>query len=366
MNILWFTWKDRRHPTAGGAEVLNEEHAKRLVKNGYKVTFIVAGFANGKRSEMVDGYRVIRVGNRWTVYWEAYKYFKRHLQNWPDYVIEEINTFPFFTQFYVKQPKALYIYQLCREIWFHELFFPLSLIGYFLEPIYLFLLRGNIVFTESESTKKDLQRYGYSSKKIHIIPIGITLKPIEKITDAKKYKEFTILSFGAIRSMKQTMHQLEAFELAKVTAPSLKLKIAGPLIGAYGKKFLQKIKHGRYIKDIEYLGPATEQKKKELMQKCHVILVTSIKEGWGLVVTEAASQGTPAIVYNSDGLRDSVIHLKTGLICRKNTPENLAKDINNFFKNKQLYKKTQLKAVSLSRKFSSHYSHAALLRVIKI
>jgi glycosyltransferase involved in cell wall biosynthesis len=36
------------------------------------------------------------------------------------------------------------------------------------------------------------------------------------------------------------------------------------------------------------------------------LAVTSVREGWGLVVDEAASVGTPSIGYDVDGLRDSV------------------------------------------------------------
>ena len=65
-------------------------------------------------------------------------------------------------------------------------------------------------------------------------------------------------------------------------------------------------------------------KKLDLMQRAHLICVTSLKEGWGLIVTEAASQGTPAVVYNVDGLRDSVRNGKTGFVCEMNTPGNMA------------------------------------------
>ena len=55
---------------------------------------------------------------------------------------------------------------------------------------------------------------------------------------------------------------------------------------------------------------------------------TSVKEGWGLIVTEAGSQGTPAIVYDVDGLRDIVVESETGVIFNsKNKPEELAKKI---------------------------------------
>ena len=49
------------------------------------------------------------------------------------------------------------------------------------------------------------------------------------------------------------------------------------------------------------------------MAEAHVLLMTSVREGWGLVVTEANACGTPAVVYNVPGLRDSVRNEETGL-----------------------------------------------------
>lgn len=42
----------------------------------------------------------------------------------------------------------------------------------------------------------------------------------------------------------------------------------------------------------------------------------SAVEGWGLVVTEAAARGTPAIGFDVPGLRDSVEDGVTGLLAR--------------------------------------------------
>src|SRR3990172_9551868 len=102
MKILWFNWKDRKNPLAGGAELINEEIAKRLVRDGNEVILLVAGFSGAKTEEIIDGYKVVRLGNRWTVYWQAYRYYKKYLMGWADLVIDEMNTIPFFAKFYVK------------------------------------------------------------------------------------------------------------------------------------------------------------------------------------------------------------------------------------------------------------------------
>lgn len=365
MRILWFTWKDRRNPDAGGAEVINEEMAKRLVKNGHKVTFIVAGFSGGKPEELINGFRIIRVGNRWSVYLKAYQYYIKHLKNHSDLIIEEINTIPFMTQWYIsRERRVLFIYQLCREIWFYQLFFPLNLIGYLLEPMYLFLLRKNVVIAESKSTKSDLIKYGFSPKKIHIIPVGIEINSLKEIQSIEKYPVFTMLSLGTIRAMKRTHHHIKAFELAKKKIPELELIIAGEADKNYQKKILKMIASSQYKEDIRYLGKVTKRKKIELLRKSHFIAVTSVKEGWGLVVTEAASQGTPAISYDVDGLKDSVLDGKTGIICKKNSPIILAKNIIKLYRNKTVYDKLQNNAWKWGRNFSFEKSYESFKNII--
>jgi glycosyltransferase involved in cell wall biosynthesis len=397
MKILWMTWKDLKHPQAGGAEVVNEELAKRLAADGHEVLFLVGGYPGAKQDETAQfkikneklkfregqpassktlnfellTFRVVRLGNRYTVYYHAWRYYRKHLVGWADLVIDEVNTVPFFAKFYVKERNILLVYMLCRQIWFYQLPLPFSMIGYLLEPIYLRLLRDRQVLTESQSTKDDLLRYGFKADKIHIFSVGIELEPLKDLGDriegiglnAKtptlnpkpstlKYPNPTLLSLGAMRTMKRTLHQIQAFELAKLAIPNLKLVIAGDASGRYGQKIVRMTKESPYANDIKYLGKVTREQKLRLMQQCHLILVTSVKEGWGLIVTEAASQGTPAVVYDVDGLRDSVRHNETGIVCRRNTPEEMARALAQLLQNSERYQSMRQEAWLWSREIN--------------
>lgn len=357
MKILWLTWKDRKNPLAGGAEVVNKELAKKLVADGHEVIFLVGGFTGGVTEEIKDGFKIIRVGGRWSVYIKAYQYYKKNLKDWPDLVIDEVNTIPFFAKFYVKQRNILFIHQLCREIWFYQMFFPLNIVGYLLEPIYLWLLSDRKIITISESTKKDLMRFGFKEENISIISEGIELEPVDNISLIQKFGEPTILSLGAIREMKRTDHIVRAFEIAKKDIKDLELIIAGDSNGSYGKKVLKYISNSEYSNSIHYLGRVDNNKKIELMQKSHLIVVTSVKEGWGLIVTEANSQGTPAVVYSVDGLRDAVKNNETGLVCDKNNPENMAEKITELLNNTEHYKILQENAWEWSKKINFNESY---------
>jgi len=411
MNILWLTWKDAEHPRAGGAEIVNEELAQRLVRDGHEVIFIVGGFQGSAGEEMRDGFKIIRLGNRFTVYWQAYRYYQKHLENWPDLVIDEVNTIPFFSSLYVqchpepdegsrKQKTILFIHQLARQIWFYELPFPFSLIGYLLEPLYLRLLNNQTVITVSQSTKSDLLRYGFKDSNIHIIPEGIGIAALNELppktfdfypveygkavpqSGIQQGKPITLLALGELRAMKRVDHVLKAFEtIRKPHLPPLtkgrteegsqpseycKLIIAGSTDGSYAKKILRMIARSPFTRDITLVGRVSDEQKLSLLRQSHLLCVTSVKEGWGLVVTEAASQGTPAIVYNVDGLRDSVRHRETGFVCEENSPKCLAENIMKLLSNPAEYERLRKKAWEWSRKFTFERSYQVFKEILTI
>jgi glycosyltransferase involved in cell wall biosynthesis len=78
-------------------------------------------------------------------------------------------------------------------------------------------------------------------------------------------------------------------------------------------------------RDALFLDRAAADRKVELMQQAWVHVLPSVKEGWGMVVTEAAACGTPSIVSDVTGLRDSVRDGETGLVVSANpSPAELA------------------------------------------
>ncbi|HEX6258343.1 MAG TPA: glycosyltransferase family 4 protein [Candidatus Saccharimonadales bacterium] len=369
MNILWFSWKDISHPQAGGAEIILHELSKRLVTDGHSVTILTARYQGSEMHDTIDGIKIIRVGNnRYAHSAAALWYYLRNLRNRFDVVVEAVNTAPYFSCFFKGKAKSILFYhQLAREIWFHEAPAPLSHLGYYvLEPIATFLMgkaRATTV-TISNSTKQDLLRFGFKPERIAIISEGIEIAPIKKLSDIQKYSQPTMLSLGSVRAMKQTQDQVEAFALAKQKVPELRLIVAGDHSGAYGQQVLDQIEKSRFKDHITVLGRVSLEKKIELMQKSHFIAVTSIKEGWGLIVTEAASQGTPAVVYDVDGLRDSVKNGVTGIVTRP-TPKTLADGVVALLADKQKYQEVQENAWRWSKEITFAKSYKDFMGVIE-
>lgn len=373
--LLMITWRDIKSPFSGGAENLTHNILREL-KNKYNITVWSSAFPHCKRFENINGIQYIRMGSKkfnfigpynWRVYFTVFRHYWFTNKGKIDFdiVIDQINNIPFLFALYSKENTVIYINQLCRINWFYQVPKIIALFGYFIfEPFYLWLLRNKKVITISKSSKADLLKFGFKEKKVHIIPVGIEIKPISKLNNSKKFKDFSVLSLGNIRGMKRTVDQIKAFEIAKDAIPKLKLYIAGSPGGQYAAKVFDLIHRSKYRFDIIYQGHISINKKKKLMQRCHCLLVTSIKEGWGLVVSEAASQGTPSIVYNVDGLRDSVKNNNTGLICDINSPEILAKNICKLYKNKSLYNKLQNNGLNLSKKLTYKRSAQTFLNII--
>ncbi|HSX35385.1 MAG TPA: glycosyltransferase family 4 protein [Patescibacteria group bacterium] len=361
MNILWLTWKDRTHPSAGGAEVISHELRLRLTAEGHDVTLLTCGYTGALKSESVDGVTVIRVGNnRYLHPWQAAAYYIRYLRNKFDIVVEEVNGAPYFSVLFGKRSQRfLFYHHLEREVWLHEAKPPVSYAGYYVfEPLATHIL-GNAkvpLITVSESSRQEMARYGFPLDKISIISEGIEFKPLSDLARGRKYRRPTVLSLGGIRAMKRTLDQIKAFELAKQRMPNLQMKIAGDAGGAYGRAVLDYAAHSKYADDIAYLGRIPQADKPELMRRCHLITVTSVKEGWGLIVTEAASQGTPAVVYDVPGLRDSVRSGQTGLVTAPH-PEAMADGITHMLEDQPLYERIRTSAWEWSKQINFAQSY---------
>lgn len=352
MKILWLSWKDEEHPEAGGAEVISSELRKRLVLAGHEVKLITSRPTALAPTASQNGVEVFRTGNRYSVYLQAWRFYRKNLKNWPDVVIDEMNTIPFFGFCYRSKKSVLLAYQLARQVWFYQFFFPLHYFGFALEALYLRLIskRYSFVLTESESTKSDMQRFGFRASDVGVFRVGMHLSPLKQ--PRKQIPNNQVLFLGSVRPMKQTLHAIRAFECAARDDDKLVLNIVGDYTGDYGQKAFKYVQESDYADRITFHGKVDAKTKASIVQSASVILITSVKEGWGLIATEAASQGVPAIAYNTDGLRDSVVDGVSGILVPSGDVERMGAEINALLKNPKKLSKMSLAAIENSRQYT--------------
>lgn len=354
MDILIFNNKDIMNPNSGGSEVFTHEVAKRWVEWGNKVTMIVSNYPGGKQKETIDGVEIIRLGNMISVYLLSRLYYKKHLQGKYDVIIDEYTYKPFMTPKFVKEQVIFLVHELAREKWFYEAPFPISYLGYFLEPRWIKTYRDTPTVTVSESTKRDL--LSYDIKQVYIVPEGLNFTPFSSVPE--KENEPTILFVGLLKKANLVDHAIEAFKIVTQEIPNARLWIVGR---GYMLDKLKKMARGL---NVTFFGYVSEKKKIELMSRAHILVVPAIREGWGLVVTEANACGTPAIGYNVPGLRDSIKHKETGILVDP-SPKELANAVIELLQDKERLLMYSKNALEWSRNFSWDKTAKEFMKVLE-
>jgi glycosyltransferase involved in cell wall biosynthesis len=355
MRILIFNLRDIKHPSSGGAEVFTHEVARRWVAAGDSVTLVTSNFHNGLKQEIVDGVETIRLGNYLTVFCRAKWLYKKKLAGHYDAIIDEYTLRPFMTVGYAQEPVVFLIFELAREKYFYELPPILSHLGYYwFEPRWLKRCRKVPTVTISNSTKNDLVSFGFG--KIDTVPVGIDFNTIERV--AAKEEPPTLLFVGLLKKSNLVDHVISAFRLISEKEEDAKLWIVGR-----GPQ-LAKLKRMAKGLNVEFFGYVDEDKKIDLMRKAHALLVPGVREGWGLVVTEANACGTPAIGYRVPGLQDSIRDEETGLLTDTN-PESLARAILRLLNDEALRTRLAENALKWSREFSWQRTAEEFTKVIE-
>ena len=261
---------------------------------------------------------------------------------------------PFFTPLWAGIPVFMLIFQLAREVWWYESPFPLNAMGYIVEPIYLAAYRRVPVFTISKSTENDLLRMRFSGP-ITVMPIGIEeVNP----TPRSAADDPTFTYVGRLAPSKRIPHMLQALAQFRAVAGKGVLWLVGDGSKRY-RQSLTRLARSLGIEDhVVFWGRVPAVEKHRLMTQSSSLLMTSVREGWGLVVTEANACGTPAIVYDVPGLRDSVVNESTGLVVPP-SPQNLSAAMLRITADPALRSRLAAQAKAWSATFS--YDKAATL-----
>ncbi|RLI44528.1 glycosyltransferase family 1 protein, partial [Candidatus Bathyarchaeota archaeon] len=319
LRILWLNWRCIKHPLAGGAEVYTHEIAKRLAKLGHEIFLFTSRPRNLPEKEFIDGYIVLRGGNNYSVYLQAAKTYKEKFKGKIDAVIDEINTIPFMTPLYVKEPIITLIHQLCRECWFYSVPLPVAVTGYVTEPaLHLpYIKNSNVkaVVTVSASTKQDLINIGYPEYKIHIVPNGLN---VDQYGPGEKTPYPQICYVGRITPYKKLETLIKTMKILQKEISGIVFIIAGRA----ELKYLRKLRRlaEKYDVNVRFKINISHAEKIKILRESWILVYSSVREGFGQTIVEANACGTPAVAYNILGIRDSIEHMKTGILV---SPRNI-------------------------------------------
>jgi glycosyltransferase involved in cell wall biosynthesis len=358
MKILWINHRDPEHPDAGGAEVHIREVARRLVQKGCEVTLLCERFSGSKKTELAEGVKVIRSGNKFTAHLMAPLLVSKLGRN-NDAVIDDIaHAVPWWSPIVTSRPVIAIVHHVHQRVIPVEFGPTLGMVLRIAErsirPTY-----KNIIAV-SQSTRHELTTLiGVKGKYIRVVHPGVDhdiYRPSEE-----KFKNPTILWIGRMKKYKNPQDVIAAFALAKQELPDLKLIIVGS--GDWKGKSIQMVKEMQ-LRDVSFLTVDNAEKIR-LMQKSWAICVTSVAEGWGLVILEAAACGTPAIAYDAGATGEAVINGRTGFLVRYGNIEGLAEKVKLLSSDHKLLSSMSKAAFERSLEFDWDITTNATLQILQ-
>ena len=380
MRILIFSWRDIKHPKAGGAEQVMNEHAKGWVKAGHGVTHFSAKMDGLLSSETIDGIKFVRAGHQYLgVIIAGFFYYLRN-RNRIDLIVDEFHGVPFFTPIYSRKPKIIVIQEVARKVWFlNPLPWPLNwiigFVGYLGEPFVFLFYKNTQFMTGSESAKKDISKFGIQPKNITVVPHGVITPRLQAFGSEAQARRVTgnrlqlrnkktITYLGVLSRDKGIEDAIKCFKILNQSGEYNFWVIGKPETESYRRKIKQMVSDLKLEDKIKFFGFVSQQQKFKLLSKAHLLVNPSVREGWGLVNIEANSVGIPVVAYRSPGLIDSVKDGVSGIICSENSPENLAKNVWMILGKGDLYEKLSRGAVSWSKNFNWKKSRKLSLNLI--
>jgi glycosyltransferase involved in cell wall biosynthesis/O-antigen/teichoic acid export membrane protein len=356
LRILFLNWRDIANPEAGGAEIFTHEVAKRWIVQGHDVTLLTSGFDGCKPEETCEGVHIRRLGRLRSGSFHVALQRELATLHGFDAVVDGINTIPSLAAIWRRRfpLRVALVYQLARDVWDSELPRPLAAIGRWVEPKLLRPYREHPTVAISNSTSEDLEELGF--RRVVVIPPGRDEPPA--LDGVAKEAQPTLLFVGRLAPNKRPDHAVEAFRHVRRELPDTKLWIAGQ--GPLESTLAADLPDG-----AELLGFLPRHELYERMSRAHCLLVPSVREGWGLVVIEANSVGTPAVAYDVPGLRDSVRDGMTGRLAQPGEPEALAREALVILRDARATREMSLHAHEWAKRFSWDVTARQLLEVLE-
>ncbi|HEY0637106.1 MAG TPA: glycosyltransferase family 4 protein [Pseudonocardiaceae bacterium] len=306
---MLLNWRDTRHPQGGGSERYVEHVAFGLAERGYRVTVCCSAYEGAAADETVRGVRFRRRGNDLTVYW--YTLLRLLAGPRPDLVVDVQNGLPFFSRLVTRCPVVVLVHHLHREQWCIVFGRLVGRVGWWIESwLAPRVYRRCQYVTVSRATRAGLAGLGVDPARTLVAHNGLDTPPP---VAARRSPTPLLVAVSRLAPHKQLEHAIDAVAELRPRWPDLRLEIVGQ--GPWLTPLLAHARERGVADAVTLHGWLSEQAKHEVLARAWVHLCPSVKEGWGIVVMEAAAHGVPTVAYASaGGVAESVRHRETGLL----------------------------------------------------
>jgi glycosyltransferase involved in cell wall biosynthesis len=312
----------------GGAEKRIYQLAKGLADKGHEVHWYGVGWwwpESGKKDMEMDGIKLHGVCKPMELYGDDKRSIKEAIYfalmilfklRAGRYDIIDCQGFPFFScftvgfnSFFGRSTLVLTLHEVWNDYWYEYL----GKAGFFGKLTEKLMVRlTDKIITVSDKTKDDLRKIK-SSEKAVVIPNGIDLAEINQIKPSPAKSD--IIFVGRLIKEKKADLLIKSLVRIKDNFPDVKCTIIGE---GPEKENLEKLSDQSGLKDdVSFTGFLEDyQDVIAHMKSSKVLVLPSVREGFGMVVLEANACGLPVVVVDHpmNAAKDLIIPGENGFI----------------------------------------------------
>ncbi len=309
--LVMVAWRDLADPEAGGSELHAHEIARRWAAAGIEVVLRTSSVHGEPVVVEREGYRSIRRSGRYQVFATAPADLVRGRLGEVDGLVEIWNGMPFFSPLWARLPRVTFLHHVHAEMWQMVLPPRLAALGSAIErhlapPLY----RRSRLVTLSESSRREIvDLLGMRPEQVSVVPPGVDAR--YRPGGAKSTRPL-VLAVGRLVPVKRFDRLVAAMAELHRRRPEAECVIVGE---GSERHRLEALRHDLGADAFVSLpGRLSAEELLEAYRRAWVLAATSVREGWGMTVSEASACGTPAVASRIAGHQDSVVDGQTGFL----------------------------------------------------
>ncbi len=321
-HVHLLAWRDLDDVEAGGSELHAHNVASIWAQAGLQVSMRTS-FAPGRPERRVrSGYTVVRKAGRYLVFPRSIASEISGRLGPRDGLVEIWNGMPFFSPVWCRGPRMVWLHHVHGPMWAMTLPPRLAQIGLTIEEqIAPRFYRRVPIVTLAESSKQELVHdLGFSAERVSVVPPGIDAR---YSPGGERSATPMIVAVGRLVAVKDFARLIRVAAVARETVEGLSLVIVGD---GYERDALEKLVGDLHAESwVRLAGRVSDDELVSLYRRAWIVASASIREGWGMTITEAAACGTPAVATRIAGHTDAIQSGVTGLLA--DTDDELASAI---------------------------------------
>lgn len=167
---------------------------------------------------------------------------------------------------------------------------------------------ADLITVPSGFAKTSFIRNGIDGKKVAVVPYGVDLSQFQSVAEPDPDK-FVVVFVGGLNLRKGIQYLLQAFAELRVPRKVLNL------IGQADPLFIKQLgSRPWWTPEVLLHGHVPQEELRQHLSRAHVLVLPSVEDGFGLVVSQALACGCPVITTRNTGAHELIEDGQNGYV----------------------------------------------------